>query len=81
MEVDAYFKEQRRIERAERRREREEEARQRHERHIARLKSGYMQRREARRPRFERIANEIARDLQETRVALATGAWGGTEDE
>lgn len=77
--VHAYFKSLRDNERARRRKEREAEARARHERHMARLKSGYHQRRQARRPRFERIAEEITKNLVETRNMVI--AQGGTSDD
>lgn len=71
-EIDAYFKAQRKAEREEKRRQREQEARARHARHLARLRSGYMQRREARTPRFERLANHIALNIREAREVLTT---------
>lgn len=70
--AEAYFKRQRASERAERKRQREQEAAARHQRHLARLKSGYMQRRAAREPKFERLAAQIATDLNDVRRELST---------
>jgi hypothetical protein len=74
--AERYFKRQRAEERAARKRQREQEARERHVRHMARLRSGYMQRRAAREPKFERLAAQIATDIASTRRELATLVQG-----